>query len=514
MSTLLSSLSVHKDVISGTHRETQNFVMNDDTFPCTSNHTTEPFFKCDDNTISELLTDKDWAIDVCNSMETNSDVYNYIKSKSWGNFQGNISVNTNPISITSHISKIATPLALETMPVQMETLTDMDTLPNQDDTDSNTIALCTSSIETETKTAKVDEEKVPIASDTESTTDSIDISFSVNEGTLTDDFDSINNVIFEQIKCIQCLCIHEGFCDSSIACDNVDISTVKIEQLHCVDLVMLNNEDIINLLDMPDILANKIHITNNQRIDDINKTIKTTALELKKQRYNQALELIQQQNNQSNDHASHLKTIIQSTPLQVRPDCSSNITRHIVSAPELTLERNIPKQCSSSNDPEFPVSEEFLTALEKKSLICLLCVKTFKRRDKFHAHMRTHNGKKPYPCKVCAKSFTRCDQLTDHMKVHTGEKAFMCELCSKEFAHSSTLTRHMRTHTGEKPFKCKVCTTGFARSDQLHCHMRTHTGPRPFQCSVCTEAFAHSHHLKSHIRKHFKHFSLSSLTQN
>ncbi|ORY07432.1 hypothetical protein K493DRAFT_184773, partial [Basidiobolus meristosporus CBS 931.73] len=47
---------------------------------------------------------------------------------------------------------------------------------------------------------------------------------------------------------------------------------------------------------------------------------------------------------------------------------------------------------------------------------CLVCGKSFGRRDNFKRHMRRHTGENLYTCPHmdCNRSFTRSDQLSRH----------------------------------------------------------------------------------------------------
>lgn len=124
--------------------------------------------------------------------------------------------------------------------------------------------------------------------------------------------------------------------------------------------------------------------------------------------------------------------------------------------------------------------------------------------NSFGAHMRRHEGDKPFKCPVagCDKRFLRNCDLTSHKKVHTGEKPFACDFpnCNMRFARPYRVALHKRTHTGEKPYKCdyKGCQREFTQSFDLTLHMRRHTGEKPYECEKCRERFILASLLKKH----------------
>ena len=138
----------------------------------------------------------------------------------------------------------------------------------------------------------------------------------------------------------------------------------------------------------------------------------------------------------------------------------------------------------------------------KKPHVCPVCDKSFARPGYLKSHMTTHTSDRPYMCSTCGKSFQRNSDLQLHTRVHTGYKPYKCSYCSKDFRRLGCLKDHTRTHTGDKPYKCTKCGQAFSQKSVLSKHIRIHTGEKPFICSVCGKSFSQSgtlyHHGKTH----------------
>ncbi|KAH8789515.1 hypothetical protein F5882DRAFT_354269 [Hyaloscypha sp. PMI_1271] len=90
-------------------------------------------------------------------------------------------------------------------------------------------------------------------------------------------------------------------------------------------------------------------------------------------------------------------------------------------------------------------------------------------------------------CDKCSKSFTRKHNLMAHLRVHEGDKPFACNECGLTFTRENDKKRHEALHGGEKTFVCKGtldgggewgCGLSFFRADKLSSHHKSAIGSR------------------------------------
>ncbi|KAG0719496.1 Protein abrupt [Chionoecetes opilio] len=105
--------------------------------------------------------------------------------------------------------------------------------------------------------------------------------------------------------------------------------------------------------------------------------------------------------------------------------------------------------CSDTLDESTETSKENNAAeMNKRSLRCKHCRKSFKIRKDLARHLRIHHGRTVHHCASCHKQFGNKKEFTLHMKLHKAQTVHSCDMC--EFASHSVygLKKHIRTVHG------------------------------------------------------------------
>ncbi|KAK4299804.1 hypothetical protein Pmani_027948 [Petrolisthes manimaculis] len=95
------------------------------------------------------------------------------------------------------------------------------------------------------------------------------------------------------------------------------------------------------------------------------------------------------------------------------------------------------------------------------------CGKRFTRIDHLKTHSNTHGSTpKVMPTVVESKSNKKSVRSTRLSE----RKILICSYCDQKFTQSYKYHRHVRTHTGEKPYHC-MCGAQYSRSERLRKHL-------------------------------------------
>ncbi|KAM9488174.1 uncharacterized protein Hap1MRO34_005198 [Clarias gariepinus] len=188
-----------------------------------------------------------------------------------------------------------------------------------------------------------------------------------------------------------------------------------------------------------------------------------------------------------------------SCPLQFLDEStlqSHALTHQVIATP---LKREVLSVASSASNDNISADGDWGDPMEKKSLRCKECGKSFRYRSVLELHMRIHN--RGYQCHVCKKSFRFSSYLQQHLIIHSGKKPYKCPDCGKDFAFLQNMKTHQRLHQ-QKPFRCTQCRKGYSDESQLQRHMLCHSGDKPHKCHICNKSFGLAYLLRDHLNTH------------
>lgn len=136
-----------------------------------------------------------------------------------------------------------------------------------------------------------------------------------------------------------------------------------------------------------------------------------------------------------------------------------------------------------SHDPSYLPTKD----RNDENMSCHLCNSTFLRKS-LATHMLIHNDLRPYSCNICNRAFRTKWNLRMHQWTHMSRthKPFKCTQCKSAFYLKHEWEAHVRSHNGVRPFTCNECGKQFIRKKHCMRHMAEHKeGNRSYECNEC-----------------------------
>ena len=109
-------------------------------------------------------------------------------------------------------------------------------------------------------------------------------------------------------------------------------------------------------------------------------------------------------------------------------------------------------------------------------------------------HTYTHTTMTNYECILCKKFFVFPSELDAHMVIHDTLPNFSCNIvgCSRTYFRKAKLTAHIKTHDGKIwKCKCKGCKYEAVDKRYLTARKRAHSETLNYFCRHCEEKFEH-----------------------
>lgn len=153
------------------------------------------------------------------------------------------------------------------------------------------------------------------------------------------------------------------------------------------------------------------------------------------------------------------------------------------------------------------------THLPDNDFLCKVCDVKFKTYYQLCYHKTSHHSKKDDPgshkCLICSKTYARKNNLVLHVKSHADDRPYKCLECDKSFLTNNMLVIHTRENhlpdsDPRRYFPCKICNVKLKSYNQMANHKRTHRidPNRRFICHYCQQKFKKKYTLIQHMVKH------------
>ena len=124
---------------------------------------------------------------------------------------------------------------------------------------------------------------------------------------------------------------------------------------------------------------------------------------------------------------------------------------------------------------------------------CGKCTKVFAYPSLLTAHLKSHEGEKPFKCGICARFFSNANAFRLHTESrHMVDGKFPCEICKEILNEATELIVHMKTHSEHDSLKCHSCCARFSSLKDLETHVCWNFGGKPLMCTLCNIEFVNT----------------------
>ncbi|XP_063888151.1 zinc finger and BTB domain-containing protein 24-like isoform X1 [Scylla paramamosain] len=161
---------------------------------------------------------------------------------------------------------------------------------------------------------------------------------------------------------------------------------------------------------------------------------------------------------------------------------------------------------SSSSAPEKSTEtskENNAADMNKRSLKCKHCRKSFKVRKDLATHLRIHHGEINHFCFTCQTQYSNKKELNTHMKLHKASTVHSCNMCEHVTHSQYSLKKHILINhrTPKSDLMLPKVQLTKERKQKPRALKRTSQNSDFHECSICLKRFKDKTSLKEHVDK-------------
>ncbi|XP_038212036.1 zinc finger protein 585B-like [Zerene cesonia] len=207
------------------------------------------------------------------------------------------------------------------------------------------------------------------------------------------------------------------------------------------------------------------------------------------------------------DQELSIKQEVEDDNMPIITDVSGNVTDNDVSMES--------EDYSNTEILGLPLDHQLTVDHAKcaRPFVCVICGKSYKRKDHLKIHSWTHM-KKEVVCTQCGKDFHTEDQMLVHvnlvhLKIHetgtivnnglTQLKSLLGEDIEVEVLQNNPRAPTSKRDTEGRKHECPICHRKFKRKQHLKVHAKVHLKKkRTFYCGICHEGFNDNNQFENH----------------
>ena len=131
----------------------------------------------------------------------------------------------------------------------------------------------------------------------------------------------------------------------------------------------------------------------------------------------------------------------------------------------------------SENDHRLSLNDCQNMMVNSKRFKCSLCCYKSDRRNNLRRHVIAMHERRPHVTECCGFRFDSKASLRDHV-MRSHDNGYICIVCLRTFRRKALLVRHAAVHSGRKEFVCNDCGYASCNKSNLDRHVKRHASQR------------------------------------